>query len=57
MGSLHQLDPKTPRKLRDTQWTESGVRLSPVKRVVESDWFWPAMLTFPLGVFLVVLFW
>ena len=57
MGSFHQLDPKTPRKLRETQWTESGVRLSPATRVVESDWFWPAMLTFPFGVFLIVLFW
>ena len=39
MGSLHHLDPKSPRKLRDTEWTERGVRLSPAKRMVESDWF------------------
>ena len=61
MGTLHKLDPKTPRKLRETQWTERGVRLSPAKRLieqtVESDWFWPAMLTFPLGAFLIILFW
>ena len=57
MGSLHKLDPNRPRKLGETEWTESGVRLSPAQRVVESDWFWPAMLTFPLGAFLIVLFW
>ncbi|MGB3469854.1 MAG: hypothetical protein WBA51_03410 [Erythrobacter sp.] len=57
MGSLHQLDPNKPRKLGEAQWTESGLRLSPIQRAVESDWFLPAMLTFPLGAFMIVLFW
>jgi hypothetical protein len=57
MGSLHHLDPQKPRKLSETEWTEGGLRMSPLMRAVESDWFWPAMLTFPLGAFLIVFFW
>ncbi len=29
----------------------------PINRMAESDWFWPAVLTFPLGAFLIVFFW
>jgi len=57
MGSLHQLDPKTPRKMREAEWTENGVRLSPAKRLADSDWFWPAIVTFQPGALLIVLFW
>ncbi|MEM6908132.1 MAG: hypothetical protein AAF494_05590 [Pseudomonadota bacterium] len=57
MGSLHKLDPNKPRKLSETEWTESGVCLSPVELVIESGWFWPAMLTFPSGAFLIIFFW
>jgi len=57
MGSLHKLGPKKPRKLGETQWTEGSLRLSPVRRMVDSDWFWPAIVTFQPGAFLIVLFW
>lgn len=57
MGNLHKLNPHKPRKLGEVEWTASGVRLSPAQRVAEGDWFRPAMLTVPLGVFLIVLFW
>ncbi len=57
MGNIHRINRRKPRKVGEVEWTESGLRLSPVKRVVESDWFWPAMLTFPLGAFLIVFFW
>jgi hypothetical protein len=33
------------------------MRLSLVKRVVQSDWFWPAMVILPLGAFVAVFFW
>ncbi|MEO1189251.1 MAG: hypothetical protein AAFW60_09260 [Pseudomonadota bacterium] len=54
---MHKLDPDKPKKLGHTEWTERGMRLAPMKRVVDSDWFWPAMLTLPLGAFIVVFFW
>ena len=57
MGDLHHIKSRIPRKLGEVEWTESGLRLSPFKRVVGIDWFWPALLTFPLGAFLIVLFW
>ena len=57
MGDLHHLDERTPRKLSEVEWTESGMRLSPVRRVVESDWFLPALLTLPAGAFVLVFFW
>ncbi|MBD2842937.1 hypothetical protein [Erythrobacter rubeus] len=57
MGSLHKFNPDKPRKLGQTEWTEGGMRLAPVKRVVESDWFLPAMLTLPVGAFVLVFFW
>lgn len=57
MGELHHIKRDRPRKLAEVEWTEGGLRLSPVRRSVASDWFWPAMLTFPLGAFLIVFFW
>lgn len=57
MGDLHKIDSSKPSKLDEVEWTEKGMRLSPIQRVVESDWFWPAILTFPLGAFLIVFFW
>lgn len=57
MGDLHKIQDSTPRKLSEVEWTESGMRLSPVKRVVESDWFLPALLTLPAGAFVLVFFW
>ena len=57
MGDLHQIGEAKPRKVNQVEWTENGLRLSPVQRAIESDWFWPAILTFPFGAFLIVLFW
>ena len=57
MADLHRLDPRKPRKLGETEWTESGMRLAPIQRAIESDWFWPAMLTVPLAAFILVFFW
>jgi hypothetical protein len=57
MGELHHIKRDKPRKLGEVAWTEGGLRLSPGRRMVEQDWFWPAMLTFPLGAFLIVFFW
>jgi hypothetical protein len=57
MGKLHHIREGRPRKLHEVEWTEGGLRLSPARRIVQSDWFWPAMLTFPLGTFLIVFFW
>ena len=57
MGDVHHIKDAKPRKLAEVEWTENGLRLSPVKRVIDSDWFWPAILTFPLGAFLIVFFW
>ncbi|MCK0097796.1 hypothetical protein MWU38_00230 [Qipengyuania sp. S6317L1] len=57
MSEIEKLNQSKPRKIGEVEWSESGMRLSPVQRVVESDWFWPAMLTFPIGAFLIVFFW
>lgn len=57
MGELHHIKRGKPRKLGEVAWTEGGLRLSPRRRIVAQDWFWPAMLTFPLGAFLIVFFW
>ena len=57
MADLHHIKSRTPRKLHEVDWTEGGMRLSPVKRVTQSDWFWPAMVTLPLGAFVMVFFW
>lgn len=57
MGDLHHLKGGKPRKIGEVRWTDGGLRLSPLRRAVESDWFWPAMLTLPLGTFLIVFFW
>ena len=57
MGELHHTKRDKPRKHGEVEWTEGGLRLFPVRRAVESEWFWPAMLTFPPGVFLIVFFW
>lgn len=54
---MPDLNNRTPRKLSEVEWTESGMRLSPVARVVQCDWFWPAMVTLPLGAFVAVFFW
>ena len=51
MGKLHHIKRGKPRKLGEVVWTEGGLRLSPAQRIVAQDWFWPAMLTFPLGAF------
>ena len=57
MGKIHHIKPGKPRKLGEVAWTEGGLRLSPMQRAADSGWFWPAMLTFPLGAFLIVFFW
>ena len=57
MGELHHIKHGKSKKLSEVEWTERGLRLSPVHRMVESDWFWPAMLTLPVGAFLIVFFW
>ena len=57
MGNLHRIKHDKPRKLSEVQWTESGLRLSPINRIAESGWFWPAMLTLPISVFVITFFW
>lgn len=57
MADLHRVEPGKPRKIGEVAWTEGGLRLGPVRRIADSGWFWPAMLTLPLGAFIVVFFW
>lgn len=57
MGDLHKLDTSKPRRLGETEWSDGGLRLSPARKVTDSDWFLPATITLPLGVFLIVYFW
>jgi hypothetical protein len=57
MADVEKLNQSKPRKIGEVEWSESGMRLSPVWRVVESDWFWPAMLTLPAGAFALIFFW
>ncbi|MBY0344794.1 MAG: hypothetical protein K2Q29_13155 [Sphingomonadales bacterium] len=57
MGKIHHIKPGKPRKLGEVAWTEGGLRLSPMQCAADSGWFWPAMLTFPVGAFLIVFFW
>jgi hypothetical protein len=57
MGDLHKLNTSKPRKLSETEWSEGGLRLSPARKVIDTDWFVPAIVGLPLGVFLIVYFW
>ena len=57
MGDIHRINRGKPRKLGEVRWTDRGLRLPAIKRAVQSDWFWPAMLTLPLGAFILVFFW
>ncbi len=57
MGKLHHLRHGKPRRIGEVAWTEGGLRLAPARRIVDSGWFWPAMLTVPPGAFLIVFFW
>jgi hypothetical protein len=57
MTKVHKLDPNKPRKIAETEWSENGLRLSPAKRLVENDWFLPAIIMFPIGAFMIVFFW
>ena len=57
MADVTELKPGKPRKIGETIFTDSGSRLSPAHRVVDSGWFLPLMLTLPVGAFILVLFW
>ena len=57
MGDLQKLNTSKPRRLGDTVWSEGGLRLSPARKVIDSDWFAPTIVGLPLGVFLIVYFW
>jgi hypothetical protein len=57
MGDLHPIGEPKPRKLREVEWTEGGLRLSPVRRTLDSGWFWPILVTVHPALFLPVLFW
>ncbi len=57
MGDVRKLDTSKPRKMRETTWSDEGLRLAPSSKITQSDWFWPAVLTLPVGAFLIILFW
>ncbi|MEE4213284.1 MAG: hypothetical protein V2I43_28905 [Parvularcula sp.] len=56
MGYLHPVGEPKPRKLSKVEWTEGGLRLSPVQRTSDSGWFWPILVTVRPALFLPVLF-
>ncbi len=57
MTNVTDLNPKKPRKIGDTIYTDSGSRLSPTHRVIDSGWFKPLIITLPFAAFFLVFFW
>lgn len=57
MGNIHKIKPSTPRKISEVEWKEGGLGLSSSQSPVAYEWFWPCVLTLPLGAFLLVFFW
>ena len=57
MTDVRELKPGKPRKIGETIFTESGSRLAPKRKVTDSGWFLPLLLTLPFGAFVLVLLW
>lgn len=57
MGRLIRFDPRQPRRLRETVYTERGLRLDQPARAGPARWFIAAMVALPLLAFLIVFFW
>ena len=56
-GTVTQLSPRKTRRLHETVYTDRGLMLSPVARLVEARWFAPCLLVLPIAVFLIVFLW
>lgn len=57
MGDVKDLNLKKPRKIGETTYTDSGLRLGSVGGVVGSGWFLPLIVTLPIAAFVLVFFW
>lgn len=57
MAEVSKFKPAKPRKIGETEWSDGGLRLSPVRRVVDQGWFLPMIATLPLGAFILIFFW
>lgn len=57
MGDVTKLGPGKPRRIGETTYTDSGLRLGPVRKVVDSGWFLPMIVTVPIAAFVLAFFW
>ena len=57
MGEIIRHDPAKPRRLRDTVYTERGLRLGDTVQSESWGWFTLALAVLPPTAFLVVFFW
>ena len=57
MGDVTPIPKGGPRRLRETVYTERGLRLLPARQIVTARWFWPAMILLPASTFLIVFLW
>ncbi len=57
MTEVIRFSPQKARRLRETAYTDRGLRLPDPKRAVRSRWFRPAMILLPASAFAIVFFW
>lgn len=57
MPKVTHLNTSKPRRIGETVYSDRGLSLSPIKRVRDSGWFGPLMVTIPIGAFVLVFFW
>lgn len=55
--NVSRLTPRKARRLRETVYTERGLRLSPVARLAHVRWFVPCVIALPIAAFMVVFLW
>ncbi len=57
MAKIVPLIGRKPKRIGETVFTESGLRLGEKRRVPEAKWFLALLVGAPVLVFLVVFFW
>lgn len=57
MPNITPLDPKRPRKLGETIWTDRGLSLPLIGRVREARWPWIVLILSPIAGVLVAILW